>query len=856
MLDQLTKSFVRGFSSSAKKEEVASVNTQSSFLTLKQPTEWQERWFLSSNAKDIGTLYLMFALFSGLLGTAFSVLIRLELSGPGVQYIADNQLYNSIITAHAIMMIFFMVMPGLLSGFGKIKKKFQQIQKYTTLESKIDESKIEESKLRLKLHKPSRFNNHKYSISNRKYSTLSTKTLDPFYVTGFADAEGCFTLDVSDKRSKNWRVAVRFEIKVHIVDLPIFEKIQAFINVGSIIVRKNNMVLYRVSKLNDIINIIIPHFVDFPLRSHKLIDFNLWKACATLVKNKEHLTEEGIQKIISLKSALNKDLSESLKLAFPTVPVMTRPVYTASFYPLNPQWVSGFIDGDGSFTVSIESKTGYVNLRLVIGLNHRESPLIQKILEFFGGIGRISFGSNQQAVYYTVGNIKDLSSTILSHFDTYGLQGNKFNNYIIWKEILIKVVSKAHLTKEGLKEIKELRSKLNKYPGNKLNTLDLADQSSLSKDEESYSITSDNEETEKKLHSDGRLKPSAIRNTPSWGVNKRNPKIGRGFATLQGEFVLKHYGRFTRSYSTKSYGNVNCSGENYDLGTNTRFASYLAGLIEADGSFAIHDKDSNAKRYLPKILIVFSLSDNPLAEKLTSITKVGKLYNKSQQGCVIWHIQKIEDVIKIINLINGYMRTPKIEELHRAIKWYYYHYNINIEPLGLDQSPINSNAWLAGFTDGNGNFSINLVDRNKKGVITTKKVQVFFRIELRQNYHRNSSVEQVSTSYFEILSSIARYLEVNLYSRSREQKDKIFYSYMVVSHNIQSHIKAIEYFDRYPLYSSKYLAYKDWRHVIQQIILRGGKPLTAEGVLDIEKIKAQFNKKRTQFDFTHLDSIV
>lgn len=79
---------------------------------------WKERWFLSCNAKDIGTLYLIFALFSGLLGTAFSVLIRLELSGPGVQYIADNQLYNSIITAHAILMIFFMVMPALIGGFG------------------------------------------------------------------------------------------------------------------------------------------------------------------------------------------------------------------------------------------------------------------------------------------------------------------------------------------------------------------------------------------------------------------------------------------------------------------------------------------------------------------------------------------------------------------------------------------------------------------------------------------------------------------------------------------------------------------------------------------------------------------
>lgn len=77
-----------------------------------------ERWFFSTNAKDIGNLYLIFALFSGLLGTAFSVLIRLELSGPGIQYISDNQLYNSIITAHGILMIFFMVMPALIGGFG------------------------------------------------------------------------------------------------------------------------------------------------------------------------------------------------------------------------------------------------------------------------------------------------------------------------------------------------------------------------------------------------------------------------------------------------------------------------------------------------------------------------------------------------------------------------------------------------------------------------------------------------------------------------------------------------------------------------------------------------------------------
>ena len=287
-----------------------------------------------------------------------------------------------------------------------------------------------------------------------------------------------------------------------------------------------------------------------------------------------------------------------------------------------------------------------------------------------------------------------------------------------------------------------------------------------------------------------------------------------------------------------------------------KLGAYLAGLIEADGSFAIHDKDSKAKKYRPKILIVFALADKPLVEKLISILNVGKLYNKPHQGCVIWQIQNIEDVLKTINLINGYMRTPKIEALHRAIEWINENDKSSIPLLGLDTSPINSNAWLAGFTDGDGNFSINLIDRKKKGIVTTKRVQAFFRIELRQNYHRSYSVEQGGTSYFNILSIIARYLEVNLYSRSREQKDKIFFSYMVISHNIQSHIKVIEYFERYPLYSSKYLAYKDWKYVVQQIILREGKPLTAENILEIEKIKAQFNKKRTKFDFSHLDSIV
>ncbi|HEY0838350.1 MAG TPA: cytochrome c oxidase subunit I [Azospirillum sp.] len=77
-----------------------------------------QRWLYSTNHKDIGTLYIVFSIVAGLIGGLFSVIMRAELQSPGMQLVADGQMWNVFITAHGLIMVFFVVMPALIGGFG------------------------------------------------------------------------------------------------------------------------------------------------------------------------------------------------------------------------------------------------------------------------------------------------------------------------------------------------------------------------------------------------------------------------------------------------------------------------------------------------------------------------------------------------------------------------------------------------------------------------------------------------------------------------------------------------------------------------------------------------------------------
>jgi hypothetical protein len=296
---------------------------------------------------------------------------------------------------------------------------------------------------------------------------------------------------------------------------------------------------------------------------------------------------------------------------------------------------------------------------------------------------------------------------------------------------------------------------------------------------------------------------------------------------------------------------------------------YLAGLIEGDGTFAVHDKKSTAKKYSPMIIIVFKKSDLPFAKFLCELTNCGKIYQKPERGYILWQIQDLVGVFTILKLINGKMRTPKIEGLDRAIKWYNSYISRNklsnlpstkqilnkihhLETLPLDISLLETNSWLSGFIDADGNFSINIHKRTNKN---STRVQLIFRIEIRQNYHRMatpaSSIELIdyTSSYFPIMSNIANFMGVSIYSRSRELKGKVYFSYTVICHNKLSLFKLISYLDKFPLLSSKFLDFKDFKTVY---FLQQQNSLTTSYLEKASNIRKDFNSTRTTYSWNHL----
>ena len=274
--------------------------------------------------------------------------------------------------------------------------------------------------------------------------------------------------------------------------------------------------------------------------------------------------------------------------------------------------------------------------------------------------------------------------------------------------------------------------------------------------------------------------------------------------------------------------------------TEKRFNSWLAGLIEGDGSIIVPKSRStkNRKNY-PRIQIAFHIKDKPLAEKLILIIGGGIFKISGNTVRIMWN--RKADILKVIDKINGYMRTPKILRLHSLVDWYNEEDNTNIEKKGIDISPIGENAWLSGMSDADSNFNIIVTKRRN-----FYRVQRQWRLEISQKTHYGGD-QQIWAA------QVSEYIKSNLLSRHRNMDltmdksgpGKTYSTYMIIAHN-QDSIKIMEeYFEKYTLYSSKLLDYKDWK-------ICG---TVKENIERVKRIKEGMNSQRSHFDWDHLNQL-
>nr|QCW06966.1 hypothetical protein [Drechslerella brochopaga] len=303
------------------------------------------------------------------------------------------------------------------------------------------------------------------------YVTLIKNKLNPWFLTGFSAAESSFSILIqprSDSKTK-WRVKAIFAIGLNKKDIEILENICFSFGVGQIY-PSGTKVYYRVESFKEL-QVIVDHFDKYSLMTTKSSDFLLFKKCFSLIKNGEHLTEEGLLKLIALKSSLNRGLPDNLKQKFSNVISVERPEYKFKNI-VDPNWVAGFVSRDGSFNIkTTESRAGKVQLRFSINLQQQEKEVIIGLAKFFNL--NVSDNKNleenkQKYIYYTKNAValqiiktSDILNIIIPFFEKYSILGQKSLDFSDFKKVASLIQNKEHLTKEGFEKILNIKSGMN-----------------------------------------------------------------------------------------------------------------------------------------------------------------------------------------------------------------------------------------------------------------------------------------------------------------------------------------------------------------------------------------------------------
>ena len=249
--------------------------------------------------------------------------------------------------------------------------------------------------------------------------------------------------------------------------------------------------------------------------------------------------------------------------------------------------------------------------------------------------------------------------------------------------------------------------------------------------------------------------------------------------------------------------------------------------------------------------ITFVKKDAPLAVKIQEIIRGGQIVHPKDSNYIDLLFQDLNSIQSIAVLLNGNMRTPKIEALYRLIDWLNAKYKDKPEivKLGLDPSELGSNPWLAGFIEADGHFYCGF-DLNEKCIANT--VKCYMAISQKNLYKANADLSEKDNSNLYIMEKIREFLDV----KNVNQIKRIRGGYIELAYSVRTTKKSsceilINYLNAYPLFSSKHQDFLDWSKAHNIRIHKKYK--TLEGSSELLFLKNSMNTKRTQFNWDSLN---
>ena len=365
-----------------------------------------------------------------------------------------NKNYINVAHGNLIEFIWTLIPAGILWGIGLPSLKLLYM---------IDE--ILDSEITIKVignqwQFSNAINKSKFFANKNKIldyaAQLKPKTLNPYWVSGFTDAEGSFSINIRLNKKGTRYITSTFKIGQDYKDIYILYDLKNYFNVGDITIHKKEARL-EIKGTENAIKYLIPHFNKYPQLSKKQIDYLLWKDIINILHSKQHLTLEGFIECLSLKSLLNKGLNDKLKNIFPlkTIikPLRSQPD-TIDF-----NWLSGFTAGEGSFMIIIKKNitciTGYqIQATLNIGQQIIDRDQLNHI-KSLQGCGNIYEDKENSRIIVT--KREEIQNRIVPYQKSYPLMNNKQKSFEIWCEVVEMIKNKEHLSLVGLQKIKFLR---------------------------------------------------------------------------------------------------------------------------------------------------------------------------------------------------------------------------------------------------------------------------------------------------------------------------------------------------------------------------------------------------------------